>query len=513
MSRSRNSQLNIIFGFGNQVLKLVLNFISRTIFISTLGASYLGLSGLFTNILSVLSLAELGVGSAIMFSLYKPIAEKDNKKIKALMSLYKNAYRIIGVFILAIGLLLIPFLKYIVKFDASIQIDYIFIYVLFLINTVVSYLFFAYRSVIIEANQQMYKITQIDYYVSICITILQIISLITLKNYYIYLLIPIFLGIIKNIIISIKAGKMFPIINEENNEKLTKKEKRKIFKNVYALSITKISSVAYSSSDNIVISAFLGTTLVGFYSNYLLIISAVTGFICIIFNSFRASLGNLNVVESTEHKFIVYKRILLMNFWVYGFCAICLGELINTFIELWIGKRYLFDNITVGLIVMMFLISGLNHTITIFKDSCGLFWQTRYRTLATTVVNLITSIILVNYIGIKGIFIGTIIAYLTTIYLIDPKIVYNNVFKKSCNHFYLWWIKSFSIIIITWLITSRICRVIEVINWGGLILKLIICMVIPNLFFVAIFSRTDEFKYYLDIIKNILGKRKGWENE
>ncbi|MVX64186.1 sugar translocase [Clostridium chromiireducens] len=509
MSRSKNSQLNIVFGFGNQVLKLVLNFISRTIFISTLGANYLGLSGLFTNILSVLSLAELGIGSAIMFSLYKPIAEKDNKKIKALMNLYKGAYRIIGILILLIGLLLIPFLKFIVKFDTNININYTFVYILFLINSVISYLFFAYRSVIIEASQQMYKITKVDNYISCIITILQIGSLLSLKNYYIYLLIPILLGIIKNFIISFEAGTIFPIINEKNNEKLTKEERKNIFKNIYALSITKISSVVYSSTDNIVISASLGTILVGFYSNYLLITATITSFIGIIFNSLRASLGDLNAVENSERKFVVYKRILFLNFWIYGFCAICIKELINPFIGLWIGKEYLFDNFTVGLIVLMFLITGLNHTNTIFKDSCGLFWQTRYRTLATAIVNLVTSIILVNYIGIKGIFIGTIVSYVTTIYLIDPKIVYDNIFKKRCKDFYIWLVKSFSIIVITWLFTNSICGFISILSWKSLAFKLIICIIIPNLFFILLFNKTDEFKYYLQIINNTLGKIKG----
>lgn len=514
MSRSKNSELNMVFGMASQILYVGLSFISRTIFIKTLGTNYLGLNGLFTNILSVLSLADLGIGSAIMFSLYIPIAKNDNQKIKALMNLYKKAYMVIGIVVLLVGLAIIPFLKYIVRFNKGININYTVIYILFLANTVVSYLFFAYRSVIIEGNQKSYMLSKINCCTIIVTTITQIICLVAFKNYYIYLVIPILFGIVKNLIISIKAGKMYPIINESNNERLSRREKRSIFKNIYALSLIKISNVVYGSTDNIVISTFLGTVYVGIYSNYLLIITAVTGFINIIFSSFRASLGNLNAVETKEYKFMVFKRILLMNFWIVGFCSICLYQLLNPFIQLWIGNKYLFNDEIMAIIVLMFLVTGLNQTISIFEDACGLFWLTRHRAPVTAMVNLFSSIFLVNIIGITGVFWGTIISFLTTIYLIDPKVVYSNVFKIKNKHYYLWLLKSFAIIILTAIIVHILCGLIKFLSIKTFILQAFICTVIPNIIFYIIFRNTPEFKFYSFSFKkasaSIINRSKKW---
>jgi len=264
-SRIQNSKLNILFGFANSFITTILGFVTRSVFIYTLGVNYLGLNGLYTNILSLLSLAELGIGSAITFSLYKPIAEHDNKKIKALMQLYKSAYQKIGIIILVVGLSLVPFLKYLVNFQQNVDINYQLIYVLFLADSVISYLFFAYRSVIVYANQKGYVLTKYETTFSIIRSVVQFLVLIIFKNYYMYLIIPIMISILKNLLISIKAGKMFPVINEKGKEELDKEEKDSIFKNIYSLALFKISSVVYTSTDNIIISSFLGTAIVGFY--------------------------------------------------------------------------------------------------------------------------------------------------------------------------------------------------------------------------------------------------------
>ena len=224
-SRIQNSKLNILFGFANSFITTILGFVTRSVFIYTLGVNYLGLNGLYTNILSLLSLAELGIGSAITFSLYKPIAEHDNKKIKALMQLYKSAYQKIGIIILVVGLSLVPFLKYLVNFQQNVDINYQLIYVLFLADSVISYLFFAYRSVIVYANQKGYVLTKYETTFSIIRSVVQLLVLIIFKNYYMYLIIPIMISILKNLLISIKAGKMFPVINEKGKEELDKEEK------------------------------------------------------------------------------------------------------------------------------------------------------------------------------------------------------------------------------------------------------------------------------------------------
>lgn len=501
MSRTRNTELNVAAGFGTQIVQLIAGFISRTVFIYTLGENYLGISGLFSDVLSVLSIAELGIGSAITYSLYKPIADNDSRKIKALINLYKKAYRAIGIIVLSSGILLIPFLKYIVVFKKGVDINYHLIYILLLINSVISYFFFSYRSIIIEANQKSYKVMEISIYIQIITITIQIISLLTVRNYYVYLVIPIIAGIIKSSIISVKAGRMYPIINEPNNEMIDSGEKRKLIKDIYALSFSKISNIVYKSTDNILISSFLGTVLVGLYSNYLMIISIVTSFINIISNSVRAGIGNLNAGADNKQKYNVFKKIYFLNFWLYGVCSICLVELSNHFIMLWAGRKFLFQQETVYLIVFMFLISGINSTVEMFKDACGIFRETKYWTLAAAVINLVVSIILVKVLGINGIFIGTIIAYLSTIFIADPVILYTKVFNKKASGYYLNCLMSLVVIILAFIVTNYLCGFVISMGYGGFIIKTLMSFCIPNLIYIIIYFRTREFKFYYRLLR------------
>lgn len=499
-SRIQNSKLNILFGFANSFITTILGFVTRSVFIYTLGVNYLGLNGLYTNILSLLSLAELGIGSAITFSLYKPIAEHDNKKIKALMQLYKSAYQKIGIIILVVGLSLVPFLKYLVNFQQNVDINYQLIYVLFLADSVISYLFFAYRSVIVYANQKGYVLTKYETTFSIIRSVVQFLVLIIFKNYYMYLIIPIMISILKNLLISIKAGKMFPVINEKGKEELDKEEKDSIFKNIYSLALFKISSVVYTSTDNIIISSFLGTAIVGFYSNYSMLTQMVSSYINIIFQSLYASVGNLNATESKEYKYTIFERLQLLNIWIYGIVVVCMNQFFNPFIKLWLGSDYCFSQKTVLIISIMFLLPGLNNVINIYKDSCGLFWETRYRALATAIVNLVVSIVLVKKIGLEGVFIGTIVAYLTTIYMVDPRVVFQKIFKKSIISYYISLIKTIVIYSITAVLVRYICSLISVTGWIGLILQGIAAVILINIFFIIIFGRLDEFKYYKNLL-------------
>ena len=499
MSRTRNVKLNIYSGITNQIIVNVLQFVNRTIFIWYLNENYLGINGLFTSVLSALSLAELGIGSAIGFSLYKPLAEKDVPKIQALMTLYKKAYRIIGAAVCVIGLALIPFLDKIVNFDYSVDINYYLVYILFLFDTVISYLFFAYRAAIITTDQKEYTIVKYKILNTVVASLAQIGTLVIFKNYYIYLIIPIATKILQNILISIKAGKMYPYIDEKHNNKLTEKEKKTIFKNVYALAVTKIGTVVYYSGDSIVISAFVGTVYTGIYSNYLIILNTLRTFINIIFGAFSSSVGNLNAIETTEKKKLVFKRMLLINVWIYGFCAIALNQLFNPFIKLWIGEKYLFDEKTKVCIVMMFFITGLCHTVTVFKDSCGIFWQTRYRELASAITNIVLSIIFVQFWGILGVFVATVIAYVLIIMPIDPRILYREVFHEKAWRYYGWLVASTIKVVAIMIIIHLLCIPFSE-GWKGFIVQVLIVLVMSNVLLLVTNIMSKEILYFKELI-------------
>lgn len=505
-SRVLKSQYNLIASLVNNVVVTILGFVTRTVFVHSLGADYLGLNGLFTNVLSLLSLAELGVGNAITFSLYKPIAEKNEKKIQALMGLYKQAYQVIGGVVLGVGIAIIPLLKYIVNLDAGVEINYYAIYLMFLFNSVVSYWFFAYRSVIIYAHQEGYLLTKYETIFVLAKSILQFAVLVIVKNYYVFLAIPIIVGIIKNLIVSRIAEEKYPYINEKIQEPLMQEEKKGIFKNVYALTLFKISSVVYGATDNIVISTWLSTKAVGLLSNYTMITQLVGSYVNMFFQSMYASVGNLNATETIEYKYSTYKKLDLLNYWIYTYCTICLACFLNPCVYVWLGEKFCLKRSTVILIALVFYIPGLNNVINIFKDACGLFREVQYRALATAIVNILVSIFLVIHIGIDGVFIGTIVAYLTTIYIVDPRVVFTKVFETDPKKYYYALVKKIILFGILAVGCLAMVERIKIDSWIGLIAVFICISVLFNIIFVLLYHRTNEFHYLWGIVSNILKK-------
>lgn len=506
MGRIQNVKRNAIYNLLSNVVTMLLSFVTRTLFIYTLGVKYLGLNGLFTSILGVLSLADLGISTAITYSLYQPLSDDNQNKIGQIIALFGKMYKIIGTIIFVLGLCLVPFLKYLVNFPEGININYYVIYLLFLINSVSTYLFFSYKNTVLYANQQSYLTVKYEIFYSIITMISQIIVLLILENYYIYLLIPIFINIFKNYRISKIAEGFFPIIKIKKFDPLDKKDKKEIIKNVYSISMIKISGIVYTSSDNLVISTFINTSVVGYYSNYIMILNIIKSLVGSIFNSMVASVGNLNASESPEYKYLTFKRLNFINFIIYAFCFICLNQLLNPFITVWIGGKYVFKNMTVLLICLTFLIPGMNNIINIYKDGCGLFWETRFRTLLTAIVNITISIILVKKIGINGVLIGTILAYCLTIYIVDPLVVYKNIFLMPVIKYYTKLLVYFLCIFFANGFIGMLFSKITLNNMIGIIIKLAIIVVVYVAFISVVFYKTDEYQYFMNLFKKILTK-------
>ncbi|HAT4171279.1 TPA: sugar translocase [Clostridium perfringens] len=505
--RKKNSILNIITSFIEQFLNLILGFIIRTIFIYTLGKDYLGLNGLFTQILTVLSLAELGFGTALNYSMYKPLAEKNNKKLRSLTRYYKKIYNIIGITILIIGLLVIPLLPYIIKTDTQIDINYNIIYIMYLINTVSSYLLYAYKSSILNASQKQYLIKKTSILISICVSILQIVVLYVTRNYYIYLSTILLKNIVLNISIAKKADKIFPFLREKEHEKITTEEKVKIKQDVSSISIYKISDVMLSSTDNIMISALIGIAITGIYSNYSYIITTINTFLGLIFSSIIASVGNLDATEDCLEKNKVFNKIFFVNIWTVGICSICLWQLLTPFITIWIGKTYTLDKLTVFIIVLNFLIKGLENTTYVFRIGAGVFQQSKYRPIASVIINLGLSIILAKYIGIAGVFLGTIISRLLTYFWVDPIVIYRDLFKKSSKEYFYMYFKGIISISISGIIVNLINKFIIYDNIKFFIVRLIITFIIPNLVFIIIYRKDINFIYFKEMLLDTLRKK------
>ena len=503
-SRTKNSVKNLYTALIGQGIGFIVSFIARIFFIKILGREYLGLNGLFTNILTILSLAELGVGEAITFSLYKPLAEGDVKKCTMLMQVYKKVYNTIGLIILVIGISFTPFLSLVIKTMPNVP-NIELIYILFVINTAVSY-FFSYKRNLIIADQKRYIATFIRYLAHIVFTFLEIVYLILFKNFIGYLIIMILATLADNIMVSIKANKMYPYLKNKDNIPLDEESKKGIIKNTKAMMMHKVGNVVVNSTDNVLLSTFVSLDAVGLYSNYYFITNALNSVSQHVFNSVVASVGNMFVVDGKEKRYSVFKNIYFLNFWMFCFIAVSLLCLFNPFIELWVGKEYLFTFDVVCIIVINFYIYGMRKSVITFREASGLFYKDRWKAVFEALINLVSSIILAIYFGTFGVFLGTLISSVTVCVWVEPLVLYKYGFERKLRDYFKIYFKYLIITVICCSLTYYLCSLITFGRFLSFIIKCIICVIVPNLIIIIIFRKTVEFNYLKNLILKFIRK-------
>lgn len=503
-SRTKNSIKNISFSFGTYAISLILSLINRLYFVQLLSNEYLGLNGLFSNILNFLSLAELGVGGAINFALYTPISEGDTERIKSLMRLYKRFYVAIGIIILVTGGCLAPVLPVLIK-DMPEEIPQLTqYYLLYVISSGISY-FYTYKRSLIICNQKEYLSSITTAIAKILITVLQIILLWLTHSYAVYLLVSIILTVGENICISKIADRMYPYLKDKTVKKLPTELVLDIKKNIGAMVFHKIGAAVVFSTDNIIISQFVGLAAVGLYSNYTLVINSVNSIMGRVFTAIIASVGSLIAANDVEHTEEVFHRVLFLNYWIRSFCTIAFFCLIQPFITLWIGDKYLLNMDTVIIITLNFYFGGMRTAVNTFKDASGLFWYDRYKPLIEGVLNLVLSIPLAIRYGVAGVLLGTIGSTLLVPFWFEAYILFKYLFHKR-----IWrYIGKQILFAIATLSVGGICviccNMIHGDNILSFISRILICAVLPNLCMVVLWHRTEEFGYFLEIIKKIRG--------
>lgn len=504
-SRTANTAKNASFGLVSQIVNIILSFISRTVFIYVLGVEYLGINGLFTNILMLLSFAELGIGNAIIYEMYKPLAMDNKEKLKSLMALYAKAYKTIGVIVFVAGLAVIPFLDYIIKDTPNINESITLIYVFFLLNTSLSY-FFVYKISIITADQKNYIVLFYQQLFKVGQTLAQILFLWLTGQYLIFLVIQIITTLLNNIYVSRKADKMYPFLKEGKTKSLEKEEQASIFANVRALFLYKFGSVFLNGTDNIIISAIIGITAVGINSNYVLIISALTTIVGQIMNGFTASVGNLNALGTKETKEKAFNKIFFISAWMYGFCAVGLYLLLNKFIVLWAGETFIFSDLAVFAIVLHFYVNSVHFTVYTYRVTMGLFVQGRWAPLAAAFINIILSFWLGSTIGIAGIFFATSIARLVTTGIVDPILVYRNGFEKSPFRYYIRYFLFAGLFIGLYFLMKFVVSFISIAGLSGFVIEVVVVSILFNIIMAIIFWKYQDFveirKAILSIISN-----------
>ena len=457
-SRTEYSVMNTTVAFFAQAAAILMGFFTRVVFTHTLSEGYVGINGLFTDILNILSLSELGVGTAIIFALYEPIARHDIKKQKILMRMFRNFYRVTAVVVLIVGLLLIPWLETLMKNRPDVK-HLILIYLLYLLNSMVSYLL-VYKKTLIDAHQMNY-LTVLNHNGFLIIQdICQIIILITTGNFILFLVAAVVCTITANIVMSRKADELFPYLKETCRERLSVEDRKKIFNNIKAMFMHKLSDVVVNNTDNLLISGFVGVISAGIYSNYYLVIGSVRQVLQQAMQGVAASVGNLGATEDGEKVHKIYRELFFIGQWLFGFAGICLFELLNPFVELSFGKQYLFTPDIVLILCINFFINGTRRAMIIFKESMGLFWYDRYKAVVEAILNLVISLFLVNQLGVVGVFLGTFCSTVMTSVWVEPYVLYKYRFGKSPIDFFVNYAWNIIVMAGVWWCTHRVCSIV-----------------------------------------------------
>lgn len=503
MSRTKNSVTNIIISGLTQMFLILFQFVSRKVFVYFLGMEYLGVNGVFTEILSVLSLAELGVGTAITYALYKPIAEDDKAKIKSLMRLFRKIYMGVGMILFAGGFIAIPFLKFFV----DVEIPYLAIYfILFISDSAISY-FYSYKQILISANQKNYIVLLYTSLAKVVQIGLQIVLLIWTKSFMLYLLIQLFCGILRNILISRKADRMYLFLKEPDIDELEKEDKEDLKKNIYGLMLVKFGNTVISSTDNLIISSIVGIVAVGVYSNYTMVLNAVHRFVKLFFASITSSVGNYCVKEDKENKEKLFYQLFYYNFLLIGFCSICFYNLLNPFIEWWLGIDFCLSQTVVAIIVIKTYLQWMQTSALLFRDAEGLYWNNRFKVIAEAIINLVASIVLAKRFGIAGVLGGTIISTVLVSAWVEPMIVFKDGMKiHSWKRKYF--SKYFLYLALTALgctLANRMCEYVfkEVSLWS-LFGRLAISAVVGVVIFLSTTIKSQQGKESILMLKRIM---------
>lgn len=496
--RTKYSVKNSITSFISNIVLLITTIIAQRVFINILGIEYLGLNGLFSNVLTMLSLFELGIGSAIIYNLYKPIANNDIEEIKSLTLFYKKSYNVVVLVMFIVGILVIPFVPLIASTDLPVNIY--LIYLLYLIYTLSSY-FIAYKRSLIIANQRNYINNIIHMIYTIILNVSQLVILFLTKNYYLYLLIKIVCVFLENIITGLIANKMYPYLLDKEVKEISKKIKNDIISKVKALFIHKLSAVVKYGTDSIIISIFFGLTMVGVYTNYYYIIYSVNNIFSGIVASVSASVGNLLVDKDLDKRYLVFKKINFLNFYISVFTSCCILVLSQDFIKLWVGDKYLLSFITLVVLVINFYQIMMRTSYLAFKDAAGIWVEDRIVPILEITLNIVFSIVFLKLFGIVGVFMGTVMSAIPVWFYSYPKFVYKKIFNKGLKYY----IKDTVIEVLSFIfiITSSYFVAGLFTNTSTLIeliIRGIVTVIFVNVVFIIFFGRKEEFKYYLNLI-------------
>ena len=506
-SRTKKTLVNTLFSVASQMLTIVLSFVLRTAFIKILGDQYTGVASVFTTVLTMLSLSELGFSTAVATALYRPLREKNQELIRQLMDFYKTAYRLVALFILVVGICLIPFLPYIIKDVPDIKENITVIYVLYIIKTSASYLMI-YKTTLLRADQKLFVVKKIQMLCEMVRYAIEIIVLFIFRAYMTYLVIEIIATILQNYIVTKRAEKEYPHAFDKPEKKLPRESIISLLKDVKGLSMYKLSATVGNSIDTMLISSYINTSTVTLVGNYTHIKNHIQRVLMQFFIAVIPSVGNLAVEKGAKAQQNVFNRLFYISFLTVNFCSVSMYVLFSPFIKVWLGEKYLLGQHIAFIIAFDFFLYILLQAIASFRTANGLFVKGQYRPLFTAIINVILSIILIQKYGIFGTILATVIARLLTQWY-DPYLLYKHIFKDSFGKFYAkYWIY-IVLFVSSALITQFVAEKIAFTNMLlNLVLSAVVCAVIPNCWVLLWTHRTKEFAYVKNMAVKVI-QRKG----
>ena len=486
-----------------RVFAILLNFAVRTIFIYCLNEAYLSVNGLYSNILTVLSLAELGFGSAMVYRMYAPVAVKDYQKTAALLQFYKKIYIIIGVVIFLLGLCVIPFMDYIIKDKPDIS-GLTLYYILFLVNTSISYWFSSYKASVLYADQKEYIKTNVQNTMAILQSGLQIVLLLLFRKYLLYLLIQLAGNIFLNLYVAHLVDKRYPEIQTYQGASLSAEERVQIRKDTEALVLSRFGHVALNGTDNIIISAVVGVLWVGRLSNYTLICDSVTSVLCQITAAITGSLGNFFATEDKHAGYALFKKVEFLNFWLYGFSFIALVTLLDPFVQIWAGERFVLGLPISIAIAINFFVAGYMNTLWVFRSTIGLFKQGKFRPILVAILNIVLSIFLGKLWGVFGVLFATFLSRAAISLWYDPLILHRYGFEVSCKPFFARYFRR--VLLLTTILIVMLPIRYVVLSSATTVLRFavmtMVTAIVPNAIFWLAYHRCEEYAYFRSIVKD-----------
>lgn len=490
-----NASVNII----SFIISFIPNLVVRRYFLQTLGSDILGLSSLYTNIIGWISIIEMGIGTTIIYSLYKPFAHENKEEINGYMKLYRKFYRIIGIIVLIIGFVISPFVKFFI--NGNIEENIVIVgFIMYLLNTFLSYMF-THRLCILNVAQNGYKVTIATTISKLVIATLQVVMLNLYPNFILYILIQIVINLIYYIMINVYISNQYPWLNEADGQ-LEKEKEKNLLKNVKAMFMHKIGELVVLSTDNIVISKFVGLTELSKYTSYNMIISAFQSIVTNGLRGITASIGNMLIEGNKLKAYDIHKKVFFINFWVVSFLTISLYNTLNQFVVIWIGKENLLDNYTFLVILINMYFASMRGSIERFQEGSGYYQQDRYAPMVEAAINLIVSIALVSKIGIVGVFIGTLVSNFTVVFWTKPYVVYKYVFNVELKEYFKMYFKYAFIAYLVLLITNKLTLGFKFeYTISAFIINVLINILTINSIYVLLFMKKDEFKYFTKTFK------------